>query len=68
MFFFVIRSAYTKILELNQYWKFDDKPSIMYAGFKSLIKEIDGCKNTSEKSSITKVGEHIPCGYLISTI
>ena len=34
----------------------------------SLIKKIDGCANNPENSSTTKIVEHIPCGYSISTI
>ena len=33
-----------------------------------LIKRIDGCKNNVEKLSTIKLGEHIPCGYSMSTI
>ena len=33
-----------------------------------LIVKIDGCKNNSEKSSITKVREHIPSVFSMSTI
>ena len=33
-----------------------------------MIKRIDGFKNNFGKSSTTKVGEHIPCGYSMSTI
>ena len=33
-----------------------------------MIKRIDGCKNNSEKSSTTKAGEHISCGFLMSLI
>ena len=33
-----------------------------------MIKRINGCKNTFEKSFKTKVGEQIPCGYSLSTI
>ena len=29
---------------------------------------IDGCTNNPEKYSTTKIGEHIPCGYSVSTI
>ena len=29
---------------------------------------MDGCANNPEKSSTTKIGEHIPCGYSMSTI
>ena len=34
----------------------------------SLIKKIDECANNSEKLSTTKVGQHIPCAYSMSTI
>ena len=29
---------------------------------------MDRCKNNPENSSTTKVGEHVPCGYSMSTI
>ena len=29
---------------------------------------MDGCKNNLAKSSTTKVGEHIPSGFSVSTI
>ena len=32
------------------------------------LKKIDGCANDPEKSSTTKIWEHIPCEYSISTI
>ena len=35
---------------------------IIYADITSLIKKIDGCANNPEKSSTTKLDEHIPCG------
>ena len=41
---------------------------IIYAELESLISKIDGCKNNHLKTSTTKIGEHIPCGYSISTI
>ena len=41
---------------------------IIYADLESLIKKIDGCANNPEKSSITRIGEHIPVGYSMSTI
>ena len=28
----------------------------------------NGCRNNPENSSTTKIGEHIPCGYSMSTI
>ena len=63
-----ISSKDNKILESNQYRKSDKTPSVIYAGLESLIKRIDGCKKYFEKSSATKVGEHIPCGYSVSTM
>ena len=39
---------------------------IIYADIESLIKKIDGCANNPEKSSTTKIGEHIHCGYSMS--
>ena len=32
------------------------------------FKKIDGCANNPEKSSTTKIGEHVPCGYSVSTL
>ena len=51
----------TKILEFNQYQKSDKAPFIIYA-------DLYGCKNNSENSSTTKVSEHIPSGFSMSTI
>ena len=31
-------------------------------------QKTEGCANNPEKSSITKVGKHITCGYSMSTI
>ena len=58
----------TKILEFNQYKKSVKAPFIIYADLECLIKTIDGCKNNVENSSTTKVGEHIPSGFSMSTI
>ena len=58
----------TKILELNQYQKSDKLPFIIYANLECLIEKIDGCKNNPESLSATKLGEHIPSGFSISTI
>ena len=41
---------------------------IIYADIESLIKKMDGCANNPENSSATKIGEHIPRGYSMSTI
>ena len=48
--------------------KLDKMPYIIYADIESLIRKIDGCANNPENSSTTKIGEHIPCGYSMSTI
>ena len=48
--------------------KSDKMPCIIYADTESLIRKIDLWANNPEKSSTTKKGEHILCGYSISTI
>ena len=57
-----------KIIEFNQYRNSDKAPFIIYADLESLIEKTEGCKNNSEKSSKTKINEHIPSGFSISTI
>ena len=57
-----------KILEFNQCMKSDKMPYIIYSDNESLIRKIDGCTNNPENSSTTKISEHIPCGYSMSTI
>ena len=57
-----------KILEFNQYQKSDKAPFIIYADLQCIIEKIDGCKNNPENSSTTKVSEHIPSGFSVSTI
>ena len=56
------------ILDFNQYMKSDKMSYIIYDDIESLIKKIDGCANNLDNSSITKIAEHIPCGYSMSTI
>ena len=56
------------ILEFNQYMKSDKISYIIYADMESFIKKVDGCANNPENSSTTKIGEHIPWGYSVSTI
>ena len=58
----------TKILEFNQYQKSDKVLFVIYADLECLIEKIDGCENNPEKSFTTKVGKHIPSGFLMSTI
>ena len=55
------------VLESNQYMKPDKMPYIIYADIESSIKKTDGWANDSEKSLTTKICEHIPCGYSVST-
>ena len=43
-------------------------PNIIYAAIESSIKKKNGCANNPENFSTTKIGEHIPCGYSMSTI
>ena len=38
----------TKILEFNQYQKYDKVPFIIYADVECLIEKFDGCKNNPE--------------------
>ena len=58
----------TKILEFNQYQKSDKVPFIIYADLECIIKKTDGCKNNPENLSTTKVNQHIPSGFSMSTI
>ena len=58
----------TEILEFNQYQKFDKAPFIIYADLQCIKENIDGYKNNPEKSSTTKVSEHILSGFSMSTI
>ena len=48
--------------------KSDKMPYIVYADIESLTKKIDGCANNQENSLRTKISEHIPGGYSMSTI
>ena len=43
-------------------------PCIIYPDLVSLIRKVGNCKNNPEKSSTAKIGEHIPCGYSMSSI
>ena len=58
----------TKILEFNQYQKFDKSPFIIYADLECIIEKIDVCKNNPKNSSTTKEIEHILSGSSMSTI
>ena len=48
--------------------KSDEMPYIIYADSESLIEKTDECANNPENSSTATIGEHIPGGYLMSTI
>ena len=48
--------------------KSNKMPYVIYADIESLITKIDGCANNPDNSSTTKTGEHILCGYSMSTI
>ena len=61
-------SEETKIMDFNQYKESDKASFIIYADVECLKKKIDGCKNNPNNSSITKVGEYILSGFLMSTI
>ena len=58
----------TKILEFKQDQKSDKVPFIIYSDLECLIEKIDGCKNNPENSSTSKVSEHIPSDFSMSTI
>ena len=64
----VTSSEKDNILEFNQYMKSDKMPYIIYPDIEPLTTKIDGCANNPEKSSTTQIGEHIACGYSMSTI
>ena len=60
----IVPSEDNKILEFDQYQKFDKAPFIIYADLECII---DGCKNIPENSSTVKVIKHIPSGFSMST-
>ena len=69
VFWVIVMSLETdKILKFIQYMRPDKKPCTVFTDIESLIRKIDGCANNPENSSRTKVGEHIPSGYSMSTI
>ena len=62
----VISSQSNNVLKFNQYIKSDKIPYIICWPW-IFDSKINGCANNSEKSSTTKVGERVPCGYSMST-
>ena len=63
-----MRSEDTRILEFNQYQTFDEASFIIYADVECVTEKTDGCKNNPENSATTKVSEHIPSDFSMSTI
>ena len=61
-------SEKNNILKFSQHEKLNKMPYIIYADLECLVKRIKGCEKNPEISSTTKVGEHIPCGYSMSTM
>ena len=57
----------TEILEYDQCEKSNKAPYIIYADLQLIIEKTDGFKNNPENSSLTKVSEHIPLGFSMST-
>ena len=64
----IIPSEDTKILEFNQNQKSGKTPFIFYANLECLIGKIYRCKNNLESVSTTKLIEHVPSGFSMSTI
>ena len=58
----------TKILQFNQYQKYDKTPFIIYAYLECLKEKTDECKRNPQNSFATKVSQHIPSGFSMSTI
>ena len=61
----IMPSEDTKILEFNQYKKFDKAPFIIFADIECIKEK---CKNNPENSSTTKVSKHVLSGLSVSTI
>ena len=57
----------TKILEFNQYQKFDKAP-FLFCRLWVLNWKNEGCKNNIENLSTGKVSKHIPSGFSMSAI
>ena len=53
---------------MNHYQKSNKAPLITCTDNECIIEKVDGCKNNPENSSTTKVDEHIPSSFSISTI
>ena len=64
----IMTSEDTHILQFNQYQKSNKAPFFVNANLECIIEKIDGCRNNPENLSSTKVSEHIPSGFSVSTI
>ena len=64
----IMLSEDNKILEFDQYQKFHKAPFITYGDLECIIEKIDECKDNPENLSTTKVIEHIPLSFSMSTI
>ena len=63
-----MRYVDSKILEINQYQNFDKAPFVIHTDLECLMENVDECKNNPENSSTTKVSQHMPSGFPMSTI
>ena len=61
-------SGEIKMLQFNQYQNSDKAPFIIHVNLECLVEKSGGCKNNPENVSTTKVSEHIPSGFSMSTI
>ena len=58
----------TELLESHQFKKSDQVAFIIYADLECIIQEVDVCKNNPEDLFTTKLSEHIPSGFWMSTL
>ena len=62
----ILSTEDTKMLQFNQYQEPDKVPFIIYADLECIIENVDGCKNNLEKSSASKLTQHIPSDFSMS--
>ena len=58
----------TEILEFHQFKKSDQVAFIIYADLECIIQKVYVCKNNPENLSTTKLTEHIPSDFSMSTL
>ena len=58
----------TEILEFNQQQKSNEAAFIIFTDLECIIETIHGPKNNPGKSSTTKVSQHIPPAFSMSTM